>query len=270
MPYIGDVVRIAVTLAFALAPGCKYRFDAVHDAAGDGSTSAGDATDSATDAPVDGVPDSALPNPFVQSRFFDTASGNFTINNANGMFQGTAAGHMVLVVCGHISATGPCLPTSTPATTWTQLDGGTSLGVYVACNAPAITSITLQNGADDAMVIVSEWAGITTSNCLDVQRISSPCPGTLPGNWTSQATPVVSQNREVIIATGMASAQNGGISIDAPYQQSYYTGVNSTTSMYIAHQFVDATPTTYTATGTIQQSQPGKACFNDIFAFRAL
>jgi len=177
---------------------------------------------------------------------------------------------MVMVVCGHPTATGQCNPTSVPAATWQQIDGGTSLGVYVVCNAPAITSITLVNGAGNLNAVVTEWSGVVDTNCLDQQRNSNGCP-TPPGNWTSLATSVVTQARELIIGAGMASAADAGLTIDAPFVMARNAkGQNSAANSYTAFQLVDTAPVAYTATGTIQSSAGGLACFNDVFTFKAL
>lgn len=249
-------MRLAVSLALLAA--CRLHFDALatDDAASDDA--AGD---------VAPAPD-AMVTPLVQAIQFDATSGGFTINAINGGLAPVTTGNMVLVVCGHPNATGQCLPSSTPDFAWNQIDGGTSLGVYVACGAPAFTSITVQNGAGHVNVLVTEWTGVVGTNCLDRSRISSPCPAP-PGTWTSQATNPVTQNRELIIAVGMASAVDAGYTIDPPYVMARNaTGINSAATVYTAYQTVDAAPTTYSATGTIAQSQGGQACFNDIFTFK--
>jgi hypothetical protein len=247
-----------VLLLVALA-GCRLHFDPL--ARDDGGP--GDAT---ADTPsID-----AQPTPLVQSVQFDIASGGFTIDATNGGLAPVTAGNMVMVVCGHPMATGQCFPTSTPSATWLQLDSGSSLGVYVVCGAPAITSITLQNAAGGLTAVVTEWRGLLPTNCSDMKRVSNPCP-TPPGAWTSLATPTVSQNRELIVAAGMASATDAGLTIDPPFVMARNAkGAAAQSNAYTAFYEVDAAPTTYTATGTLQQTTTGLACFNDVFTFKAL
>jgi hypothetical protein len=255
------MLRLAL-LVVALA-GCRFHFDSL-------SSDDGGPGDGGSDTSGDTTMVDAAQTPLVQSVQFDAASLGFTMTNANSGLVPVTAGNMVFVVCGHPTASGQCFPTSTPAATWQQIDGGTSLGVYVACGAPAITSITLQNGAGGLTAVVTEWKGIVAANCLDKQRISNPCP-TPPGTWTSLATPAVTQNRELILAAGMASAVDAGWTIDTPFVMARDAkGAAAQSNVYTAYQLVDAAPTSYTATGTIQQSAGGLACFNDVFTFKAL
>ena len=258
--------RLAPSL-LALLAGCRIHFDAIVSSDDD----AGNPDDGRRDGTADTSMIDALPRPLVQSAQLDAASLGFTMTNANSGLVPVTPGNMVLVVCGHPTASGQCVPTSTPAATWQQIDGGTSLGVYVACGAPAITSITLQNGAGGGLTaVVTEWSGVVAANCLDQMRISNPCP-TPPGSWTSLATPTVTQNRELIIAAGMASAVDAGLTIDGPFMMARNAkGANAQSNAYTAFHLVDAAPATYTATGTIQQSAGGLACFNDVFTFKML
>ena len=243
--------------------GCRFHFDPL-GAPLDGSSN--DASDGSTTM-SDGSPDAKVTQ-LVQGVSVDTTSGApITINTSNGLATVTP-GNMVMVVCGGLN--GPaCVVTSTPATTWQQVDPGTTLGVYVACDVPAITSISATNGATDMNLVVTEWSGIQSSaSCFDTKRISTACP-TAPAAWDTGLTPSVSQNRELLVAVGHAGAQNAGWTIDAPYQIAFDAkGVNAGVNVMLGSQRVVATPTTYRATGTVNQW--AAACFTDVFTFRAL
>jgi hypothetical protein len=239
---------------------CRLHFDPT------GTPSDAD-SDSSTDPSADASPDAAI-SPVVQAVSLDTLGVSIVIGAAGGLAPVTA-GNMVLLVCGGFNGTSPCAPSSTPPATWQQIDPGTTLGVYVACNAPAITQINVVNKGQDLNAVVTEWSGaIASAACFDTSRISTPCP-TAPAAWNTLSTAQpVSQNRELIVAVGHAGAQNAGWTVDPPYQiAANALGVNAGVNVLVAYQEVDATPMAYSATGTVNQW--ATACFTDVFAFRA-
>ena len=257
--------RAASTIVLLAA--CRFNFDplgAPSDGAGGDDT--GDTlldTSSLLDMSGD-----ATSSPLVQAVKSDNTSGApITINGGSGLTPVTA-GNMVLVVCGGFNSPGLCTVSSTPATTWTNIDPGSTLGVYVACNAPAITSITISNGAQRMNMVVTEWSGVVASaGCFDQKRISTPC-ATAPTAWDTQLTPTVSQNRELLVAVTYADAANAGWTIDPPYQMGFNaTGVNAAVNVMVGYQQVNAPPMPYSATGTVNSWQ--FACFSDVFTFKA-
>lgn len=247
-------------IAIVTCAACRIHFEPMMNAPSDGASA---------DMPVADTSPDATSSRVIQAVSSDTTSGApVTIDSSTGLATVTP-GNMVLVVCGALNAPSACAPTSTPAATWQQIDPGTTLGVYVACNAPAITSITVANGATDMNAVVTEWSGVIASaSCLDTKNISQPCP-TAPAAWDTQPTvQPVSQNRETIIAVGHAGGANAGWTVDAPYQiATNATGVNAGVNVLVAYQEVDAAPMAYAATGTVNQWSV--ACFTDVFAFRA-
>jgi len=160
-----------------------------------------------------------------------------------------------------------CNISSTPAATWTNIDPGTTLGVYVACNAPAITSVTASNGGTDMNLVVTEFSGVAAiASCFDVKRISTAC-ATAPTTWNTGQTPTVTQARELLVAVGHAASPNAGWSIDPPYQiATDAKGINSTINVLVGYREVNAAPQAYAATGSITQWQI--ACWTDVFAFK--
>ena len=253
--------------AALLLVGCRFNFDPVGSGPSDGSAAPNDATDGPTTM-TDGPPD-AMVTPVVQAVSRDTASAApVTIDTTNGLATVTP-GNMVVVVCGGLNAPALCTPSSTPAATWTNIDPGSTLGVHVACNAPAITSVTVTNGGTAMNLVVTEWSGVVAAaTCLDTKRISTPC-ATAPTTWDTGFTPTVSQNRELLVTVGRADAPDAGWTVDAPYQIGFDAkGVNSIVNVLVGYQKVDASPMAYKATGTVNQYQ--FACFTDVFAFKAL
>jgi hypothetical protein len=141
---------------------------------------------------------------------------------------------------------------------WQTIDPGSSLSVYVACGAPAITNIQLANANGTMMAVVSEWSGIATSGCFDTKQISSPCP-TAPASWMTGTTNVVAQNRELMLVTGTAGATDAGWTAQAPF--------HSIVDVFIAYEAVDQPPLPYVAVGTVARWNSN--CFTDILAFKA-
>lgn len=246
-----------------LVAGCRFHFDPL---GGPSDGASGDATDGSMTL-SDGSTDAKV-TPLVQGVSLDTTSGApVTVNGSTGLATVTP-GNLVIVVCGGLN--GPaCVVTSSPTTTWQQVDPGSTLGVYVACDAPAITSINVTNGGTDMNVVVTEWSGVQSSaSCFDTKRISTAC-ATAPTAWDTGLTPSVSQNKELLIAVGHAGAQNAGWTVDAPYEMAFDAkGVNAGVNVMLGYQRVVATPTTYRATGTVDSWS--SACFTDLFTFRAL
>lgn len=246
--------------AVALVGACRINFDptgATSDASSDP-----DARDGAT---PDGSSDAPATSPLVQSAFVDVAGPAVQTIDMNDGLAPVTAGNTVIVTCGRFSGVGQCNPTSVPATTWQELDGGTTLGVYVACNAPAITSITAQNGGNAMKLHVSEWTGIADANCVDVQRISTPC-NTGPSAWNTGLTPTTTVNNLLLISVALAGGAS--FTVDAPFTEALEAdpGVSGIV-VHQTYQRVDAAPTTYAATGTV--TAWNVACFTDLFAFKA-
>ncbi len=246
--------------ALVVLASCRINFDP--------TSTLSDAAGLDPDARRDTASADATSSAVVQTASVDTATGNpLTLDGSSGLAPVTP-GNMVMVVCGGLNTPSPCAPVSTPAATWQQIDPGTTLGVYIACNAPAITSISISNGADDMQFVATEWSGVVAANCFDTSHISQPCP-TAPAEWNTQPTnQPVSQNRELIVAVGQAGAVNAGWTVDAPYAiATDAKGVNAAVNVLVAYQEVDAAPMAYFATGTINQWSI--ACFTDVFGFRA-
>ena len=240
--------------AFALLAACRINFDP-----------AGEITDAVNPdgTPADAAPD-ALFTPLVQAVSLDAVAGaGLTLDGTIGLAPITA-GNMVLVVCGGLDLQNACRPISTPPATWQEIDGGTTLGVFVTCNAPAITSIMVMNGGTELNVIVTEWSGVAAS-CYDTGKTSTAC-ATAPTAWNSLATPTTSQNRSLIVTLGTAGSVDAGWSVDAPYAMAKdATGVNGASNPFVAYQEVDAPPMPYAGSGFVNQYS--SACFNDVFAF---
>src|SRR5262245_41826283 len=119
--------RTASTIA-ALA-ACRIHFDPI--------TTQSDGARGDTTRLGDGTPD-ARPAPFVQAVSVEVAGGApIPVDGTAGLAPVTP-GNIVIVVCGGLNAGTACAPVSTPPATWQQIDPGLTLGVYVACNAPAI------------------------------------------------------------------------------------------------------------------------------------
>ncbi|MDB4955580.1 MAG: hypothetical protein JWO36_3149 [Myxococcales bacterium] len=257
-----------VVVVVWLAAGCKFHFDP-RTSSDDAVTGDGSAAGDSPSGDGAGTDVAMHFGPVVQAVKFDTATGNFDINSTQGGLAPVTAGNMVLVVCGAPAGSGPCAPVSVPATTWLALDMGTALSVYVACSAPAITSIHLTNaGFGDAMGTVTEWSGVNVASCFDTKRTSTACPPA-PSTWTSNSTPVVSQNRELILSVGEAGSPNAGWTIDPRYTLAIdATGVNGTADVQVSYRLVNVSPATYDATGTVNAW--ATSCYNDVIAIKTL
>src|SRR5688500_2874673 len=101
------MLRLAL-LVVALA-GCRFHFDSLT------TSDDGGPEDGPSDTVGDATMVDAMQTPLVQAAQLDAATGGFTMTNANSGLVPVTPGNMVFVVCGHPTASGQCLPTSTPA-----------------------------------------------------------------------------------------------------------------------------------------------------------
>lgn len=251
--------------AIALLAACRFNFDPFGGGPSDGATSGDDGMMSDSRI-ADATSDATGGSPVVQTVHRDTpTSAAITINGATGLAPVTA-GNMVVVVCGGLNLPVLCGVTSTPGATWQNIDPGTTLGVYVLCNAPAITSITASNGGTALNLVVTEFSGTIGANCFDQKRISTACAAA-PTTWNTGQTPTVSQARELLVAVGYAGSANAGWTVNTPYQiATDATGINANIDVLVGYQEVNAAPMAYAATGSIAQWQ--NACFTDVFTFK--
>jgi hypothetical protein len=251
------VVR-GFALVVALGACGRLDFTALGDASGPG----GDGSHLA-DAPSDGNS-----SPLVQSVTYSATTQTYTMGAVAGLAP-IAAGDMVLVMCGTPQGGGPCQPTSSTLATWLAIDLGSSLSAYVLCDAPAITSIdfTLPGGDYPATTILTEWRGMASSSCLDDKKISIACG---PSTWSVSMTSQTLQNKELLVAIGMADSDNTAWTIAAPYEieTQHVASSGATVNVFVADVLMDLAPALPTASGTV--GSWSDVCWNDVFAFEAV